>query len=212
MSIAGAASGVISARRYPRNTLLSIGLLPFLLSPLEKAIGPTQDLRIVQTSIDIAATPTTIWNNIKRVPAIQPQEEQYSWTQSIGFPRPIEATLSYEGVGAIREASFAGGVLFIETVSTWQPEQRLTFSIRADKIPAQALDAHVTIGGPYFDVLEGEYRLEPLHGGRIRLHLSSRHRLSTTFNAYSQLWTDAVMKDIQQNILHVIRKRCELKP
>jgi len=212
MSILGASLGVYSARRYPRNTLLSIGLLPFIVSPIEQIIGPTQDLRVVETSTDIAASPATIWNNIKRVAPIQPREEQYSWTQSIGFPRPIEATLSFECLSAVREATFAGGVLFIETVTAWEPEKRLSFHIRADKIPAQTLDDHVTIGGPYFDVLQGEYRLEPLPNGRVRLHLSSRHRLSTTFNAYGRLWTDAVMKDIQKNVLHVVRNRSELTP
>ena len=149
--------------------------------------------------------------NIKRVAPIQREEEKYSWTQAIGFPRPIEATLSHDGAGAVRHATFDGGLLFIETVTVWEPGHRLAFDIRADTahIPAHTLDSHVTIGGPYFDALEGEYRIEPLGEGRVRLHLTSRHRLSTTFNFYGSLWTDFVMRDIQENILHVIRLRCE---
>ena len=71
------------------------------------------------------------------------------------------------------------------------------------------LDPHVTIGGPFFDVLTGTYTIEPLPGGKVRLHLASRHRISTRFNVYSGLWADAIMRSIQDNILEVIRRRCE---
>src|SRR5205807_1245983 len=109
-------------------------------------------------------------------------------------PRPVEATLSHEGVGGVRHATFEGGVLFIETVDAWEPQRRLSFSIHAqtDRIPRTTLDDHVTIGGPYFDILRGTYELQPLGNGRTRLVLSSRHRLSTDFNWYSELWTNAV--------------------
>ena len=90
-------------------------------------------------------------------------------------------------------------------------ERRLGFTIAAqtDLIPPTTLDEHVRVGGPYFDVLRGEYRLEPLGSGTTRLHLSSRHRISTDFNWYAHLWTDAVMLDLQKRILFVIRQRCE---
>ena len=71
------------------------------------------------------------------------------------------------------------------------------------------LDEHVKVGGRYFDVLEGEYELGPLAGGDTLLHLSSRVRVSTHFNAYAGFWTDAVMRSIQSSILQVIKQRAE---
>lgn len=71
------------------------------------------------------------------------------------------------------------------------------------------LDEHVTIGGRYFDVLHGEYRLEVLPNGDTLLHLSSQQRLSTDFNGYAGLWSDAVMRNLQTSILEVIQHRCE---
>ena len=50
---------------------------------------------------------------------------------------------------------------------------------------------------------------EPQQDGGTLLRLVSRHRLSTTFNFYARIWTDAIMRDIQDNILYVIRNRCE---
>jgi hypothetical protein len=39
--------------------------------------------------------------------------------------------------------------------------------------------------------------------------LSSRHQLSTHFNAYAGIWTDAVMRDLQDDILAIVRDRSE---
>ena len=55
-----------------------------------------------------------------------------TWAQRIGFPRPIEATLSYEGVGGVRHASFERGLMFVETVTDWEPEHRLAFGGEGD--------------------------------------------------------------------------------
>ncbi|MDP9050832.1 MAG: hypothetical protein M3O31_08935, partial [Acidobacteriota bacterium] len=167
--------------------------------------------RTVSSEIRIHATPQTVWQNIERVPSISPTELRPTWTHRIGFPRPIEATLSYEGVGGVRHASFERGLLFIETVTAWVPDRRLAFTIKADTahIPATTLDEHVTIGGHYFDVLDGEYSIEPLSNGDIVLHLTSHQRLTTDFNGYASLWTDAVMQNLQTSILGVIQHRCE---
>ncbi len=213
-SIIGGGLGALCARRFGKTPLVCVAILPFLVAPAEQWIGPVYEEREVATSIAIQAPPAAVWRQIERVAPIRVEEERFSWSQKIGFPRPLEATLSGEGAGAVRHATFAGGVLFIETVTVWEPERRLGFDIRADSvnIPPHTLDEHVTIGGAYFDALHGEYRIEVLPDGRTLLHLSSRHRLSTTFNFYARLWTDAVMRDIQENILFVIRNRCEARP
>jgi len=69
---------------------------------------------------------------------------------------------------------------------------------------------HLVIGGPYFDVLDGEYVLEELRPNVTRVHLASHHRLTTTLAPYAHLWSDAILKSVQDRILSVIRHRCEL--
>jgi hypothetical protein len=211
IAIIGGAAGAFCAHRFGKTQLLCVAVLPFAVAAAEQWIGPPYEIREVATSITIHAAPSAVWRQIERVPPIRVEEQPFSWSQKIGFPRPMEATLSGEGVGAVRHATFAGGVLFVETVTLWEPDRRLGFDIRADTvhIPPRTLDEHVTIGGRYFDTLHGEYRIEPMPDGATLLHLTSRHRLSTTFNFYARIWTDAIMRDIQQNILYVIRNRCE---
>jgi hypothetical protein len=209
--IAGASSQ--SKRNISSSTTACIAILPLLLAPAETYLTSPTQTRTVASEIRIHASPATVWRNIERVPAISPTELQPSWTQRIGFPRPVEATLCYEGVGGVRHASFEHGLLFIETVTDWQPDQRLAFSIKADTaaIPPTTLDEHVTIGGRYFDVLDGEYRIEPLSNGDTLLHLTSHQRLSTNFNSYAGLWSDSIMQNLQTSILQVIQHRAEAR-
>lgn len=214
-TLGGVAAGLIARMvrsRASRNTTLAcVACLPLLIAAFEHQLLAQRDLRRVQSVIDIKASPAVVWSNIERVPAIRTSELEPSWSHAIGFPNPVEATLSIEGVGGVRNATFEGGVVFIETIDTWEPRRHLGFSIRAqtDRIPKTTLDEHVTVGGQYFDVLHGDYELEPLAHGVTRLHLCSLHRVSTDLNWYAHLWTDSIMADLQVRILEVIRDRCE---
>jgi len=187
-SVGGLCAGLLRRRfggSHPGAMLACCLALPLIVSPLEQFRQPERQIRTVATAIAIDAPAPEIWKHIVRVAPIARAELASSWTQRIGFPRPIEATLSREGVGGIRHASFERGVVFIETITRWEPETALAFRIHADPatIPPGALDEHVTVGGPYFDVLEGEYRIEPAGPRRSTLYLTSRHRLSTHINA-----------------------------
>ncbi len=213
-SVGGIVAGLLYRRRNRRSsngTLLCLAAAPLLFCMLEVQLNQPRNIRTVDTQILIHASAPIVWQNIERVRAIAPSELRASWANIIGFPRPVEATLSYEGVGGVRNASFERGLNFIETVIDWNRGKRIAFTIAADTaaIPATTLDAHVTVGGRFFDVLTGEYQLEPLANGDTLLQLSSRQRLSTDFNAYAALWSDAVMSDMQNNILQVVRNRCE---
>jgi hypothetical protein len=184
--------------------------LPLAFWPLEHALGIPTSLRTVRSEIAIQSTPTEVWSRIVTVPTIGRDELRPSLATRLGFPRPIEATLDRPGIGGVRRATFEGGILFLETIDEWEPERRLSFSIAAqtDSIPPTTLDEHVTIGGPYFDVLEGTYTIEPRSDGVV-LHLESRVRVSTTFNLYAGPWADALMGSIQEQILAVLKRRCE---
>lgn len=198
-------------RRVRTFVFCSVLILPYALAPVEGAMPHERELRVVERQVRIHASPAAVWRNIARVPRIRPDEYHTSFVHRIGFPRPVEATLSRDGVGGVRHASFEHGVVFLETVTAWEPGRLLAFTIHADPatIPPGALDEHVTVGGRYFDVLDGTYRIEAAGPDDVILHLGSTHRLSTDFNFYSSLWTDLVMGQIQENILQVVKRRAE---
>jgi hypothetical protein len=206
----GGVIGALAPVRGPAGAASAM-LLPFLLAPIEERIPRPDALHEVHTSISIDATPAVVWAEIVQVPPIRPEEQKPALFTRLGFPRPVSASLSRPGVGAVRHARFERGVLFLETVTDWIPERRLRFTIAAqtDSIPASTLDQHVTIGGPYFDVLAGRYDIRPSPDGGVILDLTSELRVSTHFNLYAAPWADAIMRSIQENILEVIRRRAE---
>ena len=188
-----------------------LGLLlvaPYLVTPLETRLPVGDTIYHVQNQVEIAADVDTVWRNIIEVPLIQPEEQHFSIFHPLGLPKPLAATLSHEGVGGVRHASFENGLLFIEEITAWRDHDSLSFTIQRDaqrQLPAPLNQ----IGGRYFNVLDGTYRIEPLADGRVRLHLESTHRLSTRFDFYGGLWTRWVMWDLQDYILQIIKVRCE---
>jgi hypothetical protein len=208
--------GLIGTRVFKRNRTDKVYVslfvfLPFLIAPIENQLGLTDKIFTEHTTIEINSTDLIVWENITRVKPISEIENNNSLFQFMGFPRPLEAELDTIAIGGIRKAIFARGLFFTETVTQIQPNKILAFNIVADpkSIPPKALDEHVMVGGKYFDVLEGKYEIEKLDETKIKLHLTSQFRLSTRFNFYSGLWSKLIMRDIQKNILEIIKQRSE---
>ncbi len=208
--------GFIGVRIFKRNRTDKLYvslfvLLPFIIAPIETKLGLTKKIFTEHTTIHINATDLVVWNNITRVKPIAETENNNSFFQMMGFPRPLEAELDTVAIGGIRKAIFARGLFFIETVTKLEVNKLLAINIVADpkSIPPAALDEHVIVGGKYFDVLEGKYEIEKISATTIKLHLTSQFRLSTRFNFYSGLWSKFIMRDIQKNILAIIKQRSE---
>jgi hypothetical protein len=211
-SLGGLTAGYFKLKDKPQKLHVSlIVLLPLMLSPLEKMLGTIPGTYRAYTSIDIHSSREEIWRNVTRVPTIAPEQDKGWLTQFLGFPRPIRAELNYEGVGASREAVFEKGLVFHEAVTAYTHQQQMRFSIKAypHEIPAATMDEHVVIGGDYFDVLDGTYELEQLAENQYRLHLYSHFTLKTSFNFYASFWAGWIMRDIQNNILQVVKVRAE---
>jgi len=211
-SIGGLIGGYLKLKR--RNDRLNISLLiliPFLISPVEQLIEKIPGTYKAYTYIDINSSAEKIWENVTRVKTIEKEEDTGYLTAFLGFPRPLKAELNYNGVGAYREAIFTNGLIFRETVTEYEENKKMVFSIKANthEIPSTTLDEHILIGGKYFDVLNGTYELEKLNEGKYRLHLYSNFKMNTTFNFYAGWWGKIIMKDIQNNILKVEKKRAE---
>ena len=213
-SIGGFLGGYLKVRKSKKTGQINVSLfilLPFVLSPIERMIKVIPGQYKAYTSIDVHSSADKIWSNITRVREIKKEQDKGYLTRFLGFPRPIKAELDYEGVGAHREAIFSGGLVFHEKVLSYDHKKKMNFSITADphEIPSTTMDEHIVIGGDYFDVLNGTYELQQLNDSTYRIHLYSHFKLSTTFNFYASWWAGLIMKDIQNNILQVIKQRAE---
>lgn len=212
-SLGGLLAAKYKLKKYDRErTYISIlVLLPFILSPVEQWVGSVANQYEAYTYIDLHASKAKIWQNVTRVRAIEQKQDKGWFTRTLGFPRPIRAELNYNGVGGYRKAIFDKGLIFHEQVTQYEDERRMRFTIKANpyEIPSTTMDEHVVIGGQYFDVLDGTYVLQKLNANTYRLHLYSHFKLTTTFNFYASWWAGLIMKDIQNNILQVIKERVE---
>lgn len=186
-------------------------LLPFFIAPIEHLIGTIPGFYEAYTYIDIDSSKEKIWSNVTKVSEISLGEDKGRITNFLQIPRPIKAELDFEGVGASRKAIFSGGLVFDEKVLKYEHQQLMNFSIKANtfEIPSTTFDEHILIGGEFFDVLQGTYRLENIGPNKYRLHLVSEFKLNTTFNFYASIWGRLIMKDIQENILKIIKARSE---
>lgn len=188
--------------------LLGVLALPFVVTPLEVQGTRPEMIRTVESSVILDGTPEIIWQNIIRVSDIQPDEHSFAFSHFLGLPKPIGATLEEEGLGAIRQGYFEDGLLFHETITEWEPLHKVSFDIEADT--SQASEAYLQmIGSDYVDIGGGTYLIEPIADGRIRLSFTSQHRLATNFNFYSGMWSDFLIRDFQNYILHIIKARVE---
>jgi hypothetical protein len=194
-----------------RNNKLNVSLailLPFLVMPFENTFEAAPTVYTTYTTIDINASKEKIWDHVVRVKEIRETEYDGTLTSFLGLPRPVKGEFDIGAVGGSRQAIFTNGLIFDELITDYIHQRKMSFSIATARLP-DGMDEHVEIGGKYFNMLDGNYELEPLGNDRYRLHLYSHFEMKTTFNFYAGWWGDKIMSDIQNSILQVIKTRCE---
>nr|WP_315202238.1 hypothetical protein [uncultured Flavobacterium sp.] len=215
-SIGGLIAGYFKIKKTEKNERLNLSilvLLPFIIGPIENSITLNPEVFKTYTSIIINSNSKIIWDNVTSVKEIKEKEDSSNLTKWLGFPKPIKAELDKQEVGGYRKAIFEKGLIFNETVTEYKDLKLMRFKIKANtyEIPSTTLDEHILIGGEYFDMLNGTYELEKISENQYKLILYSNFSMKTTFNSYAGIWGKWIMKDIQNNILKVIKERSENK-
>ncbi len=198
-----------SKSRTSQNTLLSVILLaPYLVTPFEMKLPINESNRLVENQISINAPANVVWENIISIPEINENEQQHSVFHSFGIPKLIEATLTHDGVGGERRAIFENGLIFTETITYWDENNRIQFLISPNG-QSTAPPPFKMIGSKYLDVTEMDYWIEKIDENNVVLHLSSRHTLTTHLNMYAGFWTDLLLHNVQEYALRIIKNRSE---
>lgn len=199
-------------KQKSKGKLLTLALLPFLFAPIEEYIKSPSDTFRVKSEIIIESTHEEIWNNIVEVRTIDPKEYNSGFFNSIGIPRPISATVDKKEIGGQRTGSFDGGLKFMETITEYEENKKVSFDIKIDPktVRQKVFDQHV-LNGSYFTFVEATYELTDLKNGKIKLTLSSSYQLTSTINYYGKIWGDIILTDFQDRLLNVIANRCETK-
>ncbi len=189
--------------------LLFLIASPYIVTPFELRLPAPTSTRETHQQIEINASPETVWDNIVRL-KIPDSDQRESFFHVAGLPRPVEASLSYAGVGGIRRGEWEYGLAFDGIITDWKTNERFMVQLKVDTrnvIPAAAVLKE--IGGAHFDLVDDTYVIERVSANKVILHLYSTHRLTSQFNFYGGIWTDFFMRDIQSYILQMAKLRCE---
>ena len=201
---------LIERRRNKNGVLYSLFILPLAAGFAEVKFPTPSQTYEVETVVIINAKPETVWENIVRVKEIGQEEYKKGFFNYAGIPRPLSAELDRDTIGATRIGHFEGGLTFKETVTTWERNKRVAFTIAVipPSIRQTVFDQHI-LKGNHFIFLNASYDLEPLGERQTKLTLSSTYRLDTHINGYSAFWGQTLLTDFQERLLEVIKHRCD---
>lgn len=197
-------------KKKNKGKLLSIVLLPLLLSPIETYLDVPSKIYTVKNEAIIEASPEAIWTNIVEVKTIEPHEYRPGFFNHIGIPSPINAKVDKKEIGGKRIGNFEGGLTFVETITAYQEYKRVAFDIQVapQTVRQRVFDQHV-LKGKYFTFVDASYELEGMENGKTKLSLYSNYQLSSTVNFYGHFWGDIILSDFQSRLLEVIKARSE---
>lgn len=210
LGIAGAPIGKLLAdrRRRLRGGLIGALLVIPMWAAVEAQIPGKYEFEAT-SSIDIAAPPEVVWQNVVGFSKIT---ERPDWIFRMGVACPSEARIFGTGVGAERHCIFTTGE-FVEPITAWDEPRRLAFSVREQPDPMIELTPYRHIHPPHLDLsfrsLRGEFELMELPDGGTRLIGHSWYLLGMKPQAYWTIWSDWLVERIHQRVLRHIKSLSE---
>ena len=208
-SVGGIIMGIILKSRRQPKTLKIVLFLPLLVGVIESNFDRGSGFYTVETSIIVNSNKNAIWSEIKSIKNIKEDELEWTLSHAIGIPKPLNSELSFEGVEGERKITWDKGIEFTEKITAWKHEEEFTYEIEIDNIPINAVDKHIEVGGKYFDMISGGYKIEELEKSKCRVTLHTKYEVRTRFNFYSKFWADFIIDDFHHAILHLAKQRIE---
>jgi hypothetical protein len=171
---------------WPKPTLYSVAVLPFLVAIIEADVRWSEKVRAVERSVAIDAPADVVWREILSAPDIRPEEIQDAWMFRIGVPLTQSGVIRQTPEGPMRRVTMGKDIYFDEVIADLREPRYLRWTYRyyEDSFPPYALDDHVKLGGHYFDIIDTSYTLTP-SGERTVLRVQMHYRVSTRFNWYA---------------------------
>lgn len=186
--------------------LLLLVASPILMAFEDKVITPT--IAPVVTSVDIAAPPQAVWDQIIAFPTLQDPEE---WFFNAGLAYPINANIEGEGVGAVRYCNFSTGS-FVEPITVWDEPNLLAFDVLDQPMPMVELSPY-DIEPPhlhgYFVSVRGQFKLTAIPNGGTHLEGTTWYYVDIYPEFYWRIWSDYIIHRIHTRVLTHIKDLSE---
>ena len=163
---------------------------------LEHALPPPLPLLEVKSSVVVDAPPEIVWRHVVAFSKLPPPRE---WIFRLGVAYPVRAEIHGQGVDAVRHCHFSTGP-FVEPIETWDEPRLLKFSVIQNPEPMQEWTpyrhVHPAHLDGYLESKAGQFRLEPLEGGRTRLEGTTWYHHHMWPAGYWQAWSDFIIHKI----------------
>ena len=209
MALMGAWFGRAIAQERARMRGLAAMLLPLPLLAGMEAKRPPPPPSEVRTVVEIAAPADVVWRHVVTFSELR---EPPAWLFRLGIAYPRRATIAGSGVGALRRCEFSTGA-FVEPITAWEEPHRLAFDVAAQPPAMEEWSPYRNVAARHLDgylrVRDGEFRLQPLPGGRTRLEGRTRYEMSIYPAAYWRMWSDPLIHSIHQRVLAHIQALSE---
>lgn len=194
--------------RSPGPLLLVLACLPTVIGA--EGLNPrTPPLFAVTTAVEVDAPPEQVWRHVVEFSELPPPDD---WIFRTGVAYPVRGTMDGRGPGAIRHCVFSTGA-FVEPIEVWDEPRLLRFSVASSPPPMKEWSPFADIHPPHLDNYlvsrRGQFRLEPLPGGRTRLEGTTWYHHTMWPAAYWKIWSDGIIRRIHMQVLRHVKRLAE---
>jgi uncharacterized membrane protein YhaH (DUF805 family) len=179
---------------------------------MEKVTASAPPTYEVVTTVDVAASPATVWTHVVRFNEIG---EDPAWYFRAGIAYPVRATIAGTGVGAIRRCEFSTGA-FVEPITVWDEPRRLAFDVREQPAPLRELSIYSRVYAPhvdgYFRSVRGEFSLIALQNGGTRLEGHTWYTMAIYPQGYWRALSEILLHAIHRRVLDEVKRESENDP
>lgn len=201
-------SQIIKKRKS--NKLFSIVLIPFLLVPVESNFSNKSKSYTIDSKIIINATKKDIWSKIIEVPEIQDSEYEYGFYNYIGIPRPVKSELKEIEGEEYRIGHFTDNLKLFEKITRIDTLSFVEFKIELEKSILRDIptDKHI-LQSDYFKFKNISYHLTEINVESVELQLNCEYSIESRMNWYANFWAKGIIKDFEEKLLKVLKKKIE---
>jgi len=175
----------------------------------ESVVQREQPVYMVESEIVVNAPPAEVWKHVISFPDLAPPSELIF---RLGVSYPERAKIVGWGAHAVRYCEFSTGT-FVEPVTTWDAPKILAFRVAHNPEPMRELSPYHSLETShlhgYLVSRHGEFRLEPLAGGRTRLIGRTWYQHHLWPASYWAVFADGIIHSIHMRVLRHIKQISE---
>lgn len=176
---------------------------------VESVVPREQPVYMVESEIVVNAPPAAVWQHVISFPDLAPPTELIF---RLGVSYPERAKIVGWGAHAVRYCEFSTGT-FVEPITAWDAPKRLAFRVARNPEPMRELSPYKSLETShlrgYLVSRHGEFRLEPLAGGRTLLIGRTWYQHHLWPASYWAFFADGIIHRIHMRVLWHIKQLSE---